>query len=302
MKVVVIIISFNGMQWIERCLRSCAPYAVIVIDNNSSDGTQAFITANFPNVNLIENNKNTGFGNANNVGVKKALKNNCDFVFLLNQDAYLFPDTISTLLKFQKDNQEYGIVSPLHLDGSGQRFDENFSNHINASGFEISAVEEIENISDTHIVVPFVNAAGWLLSKDAIQKVGLFDPLFFMYGEDDNMCQRMRYHGYQIAVVPAAKMIHDRSSKEEKVIVPFSQAYFNEARILYLRKFADITNCNYQKDLQNTKRDIKKRIKENGIRFRFLKCFNYYKQFRLLKNLQPEIEDSRKKNIIINQA
>ncbi|MFT4800731.1 MAG: GT2 family glycosyltransferase [Flavobacteriaceae bacterium] len=290
------------MPWIEKCLASCTGYPVVVIDNASTDATISYIERQYQNTRVLPQNTNTGFGMANNIGIAFAQAQGATSFFLLNQDAYLFPETISILLKFQKENEDYGIVSPIHLDGSGQQFDKKFAAYVNAPGIDAAAVKLLEDTAETHMSVPFVNAAGWMLSQEAIKKVGLFDPLFFMYGEDDNMCQRMRYHGYQIGVVPSAKMIHDRASRVATVAAPFTTAHYKEARNLYLRKFADITNSDYEKDLCNTKRDLKKRVKENAIRFRFSKAFNFYKQLQFLEKLQPEIVQSRKRNITIQHT
>ena len=90
----IIIVTYNGMQWLARCLSSCIGYDVIVVDNASTDKTITFIKENFPDVKLIKQNSNLGFGQANNIGLSIALKEDVDYIFLLNQDAYLQPETI----------------------------------------------------------------------------------------------------------------------------------------------------------------------------------------------------------------
>lgn len=77
------------MQWLQKCLDSCKGYQVIIVDNNSTDGTVSFIKENFPNIHLIPQTENLGFGQANNIGIKYALEQRAEYVFLLNQDAYL---------------------------------------------------------------------------------------------------------------------------------------------------------------------------------------------------------------------
>ena len=79
----IIIVTYNGMKWLEACLSSCRKYSVIVIDNNSSDNTVSFIEQKYPNTILLKQNKNLGFGAANNIGINYALQNNADYVFLL---------------------------------------------------------------------------------------------------------------------------------------------------------------------------------------------------------------------------
>jgi GT2 family glycosyltransferase len=88
-----------------------------VVDNNSADDTVNFIKANYPEVTLLEQNKNLGFGKANNIGISLAMKNEADYVFLLNQDAWVQPDTIEKLVSAHQREPQFGILSPMHLNG-----------------------------------------------------------------------------------------------------------------------------------------------------------------------------------------
>ena len=132
-------------------------------------------------------------------------------VAMLNQDAYLQEGCLDKLLSVQRKNPDYGVLSPIHLNGKGDKLDENFSNYMvykNNPHFYSDFI--LKNPLQQVYQVPFVNAAGWLLSKEVLETVGGFDPLFFHYGEDDNFCQRVRYHGYKVGVVPTAFLHHDR--------------------------------------------------------------------------------------------
>ena len=84
-KVFVVIVTYNGVQWIRKCLQSCQDYPVVVVDNQSTDATVEIIQNEFPKVHLIEESKNHGFGQANNIGISYALNKGADYVFLLNQ-------------------------------------------------------------------------------------------------------------------------------------------------------------------------------------------------------------------------
>ena len=85
-----IIVSYNAMKWAERCFSSlrtsAVPLSVIVVDNGSTDGTQEFITTQFPEVEFIQSAENLGFGKANNLGIEMAYKNGADFFYLMNQN------------------------------------------------------------------------------------------------------------------------------------------------------------------------------------------------------------------------
>ncbi|WP_035639996.1 glycosyltransferase, partial [Flavobacterium gilvum] len=123
-KVYVVIVTYNGMNWIKECLNSVLnssiPVEIIVVDNNSTDGTKDFITRNFSEIIFFSQNENLGFGKANNIGMSYAFKQNADFVFLLNQDAFVNENTIENLVRTAQKNPEYGILSPIQLDYSGK--------------------------------------------------------------------------------------------------------------------------------------------------------------------------------------
>jgi GT2 family glycosyltransferase len=210
-------VSYNGAKWIEKCLKSlCASSIktnIIVIDNNSKDQTKEIIKTKFSHVELIESSTNLGFGKANNIGLKKAVENNADFVFLLNQDAWIESDTIEKLVITYSLNIRYGILSPIALDGTGNKLDIGFSTYIkHFSKNDLISDLFMNKLNDIYSI-SFVNAAGWLITKDCLQKVGGFDNLFHHYGEDLDYCQRAIYKGFSVGIVPSALYYHDRDQK-----------------------------------------------------------------------------------------
>lgn len=205
--VFVILVSYNGEQWLQKNLQalknSICPVKIIVVDNNSTDGSVAVIKS-FPEVELILSDKNLGFGLANNIGIKKAMSQLADYVFLLNQDAWVFPETIGNLVEAAETNKDFGILSPVHFSGDGIALDKNFETYWNKK----------KQVLGTKIdEVPFVNAAAWLVPKKVVEKVGFFEPLFSHYGEDRNYADRVLFHGFKIGVVKNAKICHDRIIK-----------------------------------------------------------------------------------------
>lgn len=216
MNIIVIIVTYNGMRWYKRCfdsLRSSViPVQTVVIDNYSTDNTIDFIKKNYPEVYLIKNRNNQGFGRANNLGIKYALEFGADYVFLLNQDAWIQPCTIVMLVTNMRLNNQYGLLSPIHIAGSGDKLEHNFIHYIESEmcpDFISDAI--LKTTPDSKIYpIAFVNAAAWMLSKDAIKTIGGFDPLFYHYGEDNNYVNRLHYHGFQIGLLTSAYITHDR--------------------------------------------------------------------------------------------
>lgn len=201
-----VIVTHNGEPWLETCLNSLSGFQVAVVDNASTDQTLKII-ADFPQIQVIRLYKNVGFGQANNIGIRYALANGATSVFLLNQDAWVAPGTLEKLMQYAKANPQYGLLSPIHLLASGKAIEVGFIHDVVGSLFFSDLY-----MGKTQPIYPVekVNAAAWLLSSHCIQEIGGFDPLFFMYGEDFDLCNRLRYHGWEIGVVTNAVIFHDK--------------------------------------------------------------------------------------------
>lgn len=214
-KVLVIVVTYNGKQWLDRCLGSVLPQAVppavknavsgteydtptalkadlFVVDNDSTDGSADFVQANFPAAKLIRSAENLGFSKANNLGMQYALNHGYDYVYLLNQDAWLEEGALDKLVSAAESHPEYAVLSPLQM----------------TDGYK-----ELDRLFKKDKTPP---AAHWLVPVEAIRKIGLFnETLFPFYGQDDNWCHRARYHGYKIGIIPEARAVHDRAQRQE---------------------------------------------------------------------------------------
>lgn len=242
-RIVTIVITYNGSRWIKKCLEhlidSSVSSDIILVDNKSTDDTIEIIKPYLQQVELIQLESNLGFGGANNIGVKRALSAGYSHIFLLNQDAYVRQDCISKLLATSLQNPEYGIISPIQLDTSGQGMDMVFKNqikkHYNPDSNKLLKTLKQENINDV-VEVRFVGAAAWFLSSDSIKKVGLFHPIFFHYGEDNNYGARVQYFGFKIGLQVTAAMIHDRNPRNNAKFLPIKLRSFPVHQLLDIRK------------------------------------------------------------------
>lgn len=298
MKVLAIIVTYNGIQWYHRCFSSLdastIPLDVFVVDNASSDDTISYMKNKFPKIKLVESPVNLGFGQANNKGIKYALENGYDYVFLLNQDAWLVePDTIEQLVKAHINNPDYGIVSPMHLYGSGEKVSKGMKMDLVSHNYD-SASDIISDLYFNRSLkeiykVDFVCAAAWLVPCNVLKIVGGFDPIFFHYGEDDNYLQRIIYHGFSIGICPKVSICHDMEFRGGD----YGKENNNWKKDL-LTKFADI-NQNFSVD-----KYILRCLFKSVQQFFLLKHSNAITNFDathyLLKN-RKAIIDSRKRNI-----
>jgi GT2 family glycosyltransferase len=211
-RILVVILTYNALKWVKKCLnsveKSTIPADVLVIDNGSTDGTLPLIRTDYPRTRIIETGENLGFGAANNRGLRIAHDECYDFAYLMNQDAWLQKDTLEKLVAAHKP--EWGVLSPIQLNAGGKR-DKRFKKK--CGKYVDAALKGYHN--DSLIVeVPFVMAAHWLVSREAIATVGGFSPAFKQYGEDDNWIHRLCFHKLRCGVVPAASAVHDRGGRK----------------------------------------------------------------------------------------
>ena len=270
-KVLIIIVTYNGIKWIKKCLSSVFAtedaYDCIIIDNGSTDGTQQFIKINFPDTIFIQSEKNLGFGQANNIGIKYALDNSYDFIYLLNQDAMIFSETIPLLISIFEKYPQYGILSPVQLQANLNYFDHNFIKSIVQSKSGKDYIEDIyfKKIREVYPLED-VLAANWLIKRECFNVVGGFSPSFPHYGEDNNYCDRALYHGFKIGFVPEAKAIHDTEFRE-----------ISRDKAIYLTHMHNVAMLN---NIYNPESFLLIRTLINSLRVAFR-----YKSYIPLKNL-----------------
>ncbi len=208
--VYTIIVVYNGSKYLCKCLSSlqASTYKTIpiIIDNASTDNS-AEIIHEYNDVIYEHSDVNLGFGKANNLGIRIALEHNADYVFLANQDLYVFPDTLQLLINVA-EKYTGGVFAPIQLNGDGCRFDFGFMQYLTDLPyfFDDLYLNKVKEVYE----VPFSNAAAWLIKRSTIEKVGGFDPIFTQYGEDNNYSFRLKYHGEKLFIVPSSMVRHDR--------------------------------------------------------------------------------------------
>ncbi|HDQ23210.1 MAG TPA: glycosyltransferase family 2 protein [Candidatus Uhrbacteria bacterium] len=222
-RIAIIIVNYNGRKYLQDCLGSLFKldypennYKVFLVDNASVDDSVIFVKNNFLQVEIIENKENSGFAKGNNLGIKKALAENFDYVCLINQDTVSEPDFLSKLVEIAERDKKIAAVQPrlmlyptLAEAGLGKDKVNSLGNSIHYLGFGFSSggYQRFDgNLEPQEIA--YASGAAVLLKKTALEKVGLFDPDFFMYHEDLDLGWRLRLAGYKILVAPAAVVYH----------------------------------------------------------------------------------------------
>lgn len=339
-RIFVIVVTYNGKLWLNKCLGTLRHpdirLDVVIVDNGSTDGTPDVIRERWPEVTLIETGQNLGFGKANNIGIRYALDKGFDYVYLLNQDAWIEPEAILRLTELHRRNPRYGVLSPMQMQADNVTPDANFARCCeapNCTGYladmaadrsahdsraistpsvaaqtnDSSPASQTDRTNDSstgnmgntpvpvqqETIIPasdncavsdkrtgniiggthpdrsdceanmtsapsatsnnypncptnattatlrpttgtagtnhpagptgprhtlrsvydirHVMAAHWLISAEAVSKVGGFAPIFSHYGEDYNYLDRLYYHGMKAGICPHVCAVHDRA-------------------------------------------------------------------------------------------
>ena len=242
-RILVIVVTYNGAKYIENCLAplqsSGDNIETIVVDNGSTDETLDIVKSRFPRVIVVETKKNLGFGAANNAGFRYALANGFDYVYLLNQDAWIAPEDIERLVRINASHPEFGIISPLQVYRDKKRLDKNFSSTLPRALINDCVLNTVGESDVFATDNRMVQAAHWLISCDVLRKVGAFSPAFFHYGEDHNFCHRVWYWRYKVGIVPSVMGVHDRS---ERVDSPSKKLYLLSQRWRFLASNPNVSN------------------------------------------------------------
>ena len=287
-KTFVIIVTYNGLQWYDRCFGSLRqseiPLEIVVVDNASSDGSCDYLRQHFPEVVLLPQDKNLGFGQANNLGLRYALDHGADFVFLLNQDAWMEPATVKNLIQVYYNHPEYGILSPIHLTADKKHIeplllqrivDHNTTDPMLVNDLYLGTMKEVYDTK-------YVNAAAWLLPRTTVEKVGGFDPVFFHYGEDDNYINRVLFHGMKIGICPNERVVHDM-----RLDRPLYDTREHEILMLI-----DYTNLNVEHHVEKDIRSHRRKAVTSFVRGRSAAYRNHLANLRLLRKYRETIRNS----------
>ncbi len=277
-KVAVIIVSYNGMQWLQKCIDSLIesdiPLTIYLVDNASTDGTVECIKNNYSDrIKLHESPVNLGFGGANNIAMKQAYLDGFEYFFLLNQDAHVAPHAIRLLVESSLAFPEYDILSPLHYNGDGTSFDYGFDRYVkkNKDKLWYNQIKQ-GDFSGPVKKVKFINAAGWFLTRNCIENIGLFNPVFFHYGEDNNYVHRLNFHGLKLGVVSGSFMWHDRIRKPKDSSKKYAHQRFLRISLLELSNPA------------NNKKIIDLQIRNLLYSIKWLVKLNVKESFKCIRN------------------
>ena len=240
-KVSIIILNWNGWEDTLECLKSLYQitypnYNVIVVDNGSTDNSPEILREIYPEIDIIENKENIGFAEGSNVGIRYALNRGADYILLLNNDTTVDPEFLTELVEAAEENPDVGILGPRIYYYHKPNVMWLSCEKINKwTGLPIStnrgkAVEECD----------YVTGCSIMIKREVFNRVGFFDPDFYLYYEDAEFCIRAKFRaGYRILCIPTAKVYH-KVSMSSRSDSPLYNYYLSRNSLLLLNKTRDI--------------------------------------------------------------
>ncbi len=240
-KVAVIILNYKLKELTLKALLSVQKSSyknllIIVVDNNSGDNLGEDIKT-FKDVLFIQNDQNLGFSGGNNVGILEALKQGVDYCFILNPDAEVRVDTIKNLV-------DGAISGGASVAGPKVYFSDSNIIWYGGGVFDVKNVlgshrgvdEEDRGQYDIPLETDFVTGAAMLISKEVLDKVGLFDERYFLYYEDSDLCYRAKIKGFKVMYIPKSVVYH-ANAKSTGLGSPLQDYYITRNRLLFASKF-----------------------------------------------------------------
>ena len=245
MKLSVVILNYNVRYFLELCLKSTyeaiknLEAEIIVVDNNSEDGSCEMIRQNFPNVILIENKENFGFSKGNNIGVAKSKG---EYICILNPDTVVPEDIFESLIDFARSKTNVGIVGCKLINGRGDFLPESKRNipfvkaafkKLLGNPNEYYAIHLDENETGK---VDVLVGAFMFMKREVYQDVRGFDEDYFMYGEDIDLSYKVLKAGYDNYYYGLAKVIHFKgeSTLRDKL---YAKRFYGAMQIFYKKHF-----------------------------------------------------------------
>lgn len=256
----VIVVSFNGREFLGACLSSI-PFGVetVVVDNGSTDGSADEVAGLFPGLKLIRNAVNRGFAAAVNQGIAASTGS---FICLLNSDARLSPDALQALSDYLQAHPEAAAASPqlIHEDGRRQHSFDNIPSlataFLNKSLLRRLFPERYPGKAREYtqpLEVESVIGACMMIRREVVDRIGALDETFFLFLEETDWCLRAREAGFRIVFVPSAKVVHLQGKSRDKVAtrarIEYTRSFFaffrknNPASYALLRLGFPIKNC-----------------------------------------------------------
>jgi GT2 family glycosyltransferase len=237
-KVCILVLNWNNWKDTNDCLATLQEinyrnFMVVVLDNASTDGSADRIRARHPDVKMMQLERNFGFAKANNFGIRTALDDGAEYVWLLNNDTKVHPNALAAMVAKAEADPEIGAIgSALYSMANPECLQAWGGGHVTRLGRSHHFVTCVDDSR-----VDFITGASLLLRRQVIEEVGLLDENFFMFWEDADYCFRLRDSGWKLAVAGDSKVWHKQQGTIGKKSA-LLDTYFSQSAVHFFHKHA----------------------------------------------------------------
>lgn len=241
-KVSIIILNWNGKEDTIECLESLKHitypnYEILLVDNGSTDGSIDYFREKYSEIEIIDNGKNLGFAEGNNVGIRKVMEHEVGYILLLNNDTVVDPEFLGELVKVAENDSKIGVVGPKIISYYNPSKISVYNNKFNlwTGNFSITSNLIGDRKTDRNKEVDHITGCCMLVRAEVIRNVGIFNPDYFLYWEETDWCFRIRQSRYKIFYAPKSKIWHKIGSSSGSSL---SFYYFSRNLFLFMKQNA----------------------------------------------------------------
>lgn len=245
-KVTIIVLNWNGADHTVACLAALtattyANFDILAVDNGSSDDSVASIRSAFPNLRIIETGRNLGYAGGNNVGIKEALAQGAQYVWILNNDTVVQPDTLQRMVDAAERDESIGMVGSkvCYLDTPDIIWYAGGTVDLKCGGTRhIGKDEPDRGQHDTPAETGYVTGCSMLVKRQVIEAIGLMDEAYFLYFEDVDWSLKARQAGWKLLYEPKAVLYHAEGAQDGKLYSDRFIYYTLRNRLYFMKRFA----------------------------------------------------------------
>jgi GT2 family glycosyltransferase len=243
--VYIVLLNWNGWKDTIECVESCRQltyenFRILIVDNGSTDGSQAILRKRFPDIEIIQTGENLGFAGGNNVGIRHALDQGADYVWLLNNDTVVDTEALTAMVRVAEDDETVGMVgskivyhdNPRLLWYAGAVLDPQRPYHPHHRGLNEEERDQYDVVCETG----YVTGCSLLARKQMMSAVGLLDDNLFLYFEDVDWCARAKTSGWKLVYCPDSVVYHKVSLSVGGAASPTLLYYTARNRLYFVKR------------------------------------------------------------------
>jgi len=263
MRITAVVLNWNGEKYITDCLQSLklvrhpgVDFKIVVVDNDSQDGSADIISKKFPEVTLVRNDHNAGFAEGHNSGIKKALEDGSEYVWILNPDTVVDEGALVALMDAASEYKLAGVFGSKIYYAPGTEFHKttlapadsghvlwyaggvvDWTNLITSS----RGKDEVDHTQYDHdIETDFISSVSMFVRRRVLESAGLFDWRYFLYFEENDFCERVKKAGWRLMYVCQSRVWHAAPSETAGGASGIQDYYRTRNRLLFGLRHAPI--------------------------------------------------------------